>query len=82
MKAKEKKQLCQCGTFLVGKAAKDVKSMSKNQSRSVENGSYIICNQCNAKVDGLTIVYNCPGGSNKTHPHGYTLCYQCFDSRS
>ena len=76
-KEQEKKELCKCGKLLVCKPAKDIKYVKQD----TQSSSHISCDECDAKVDGLTVVFTCPVGRNHKHPKGYNLCYQCFVSK-
>ena len=80
-KERERKEMCICGAKLAGVAAQDAACEQSNENET-ESSSCVSCNHCDAKVEGLIVVFSCPNGKNDTHPNGYTMCYHCFKSRA
>eukprot|EP01084_Bolivina_argentea_P050346 92556_1 len=38
------------------------------------NSRGVVCNQCGESRKSSSIVYHCPNGKTRLHPHGYDLC--------
>eukprot|EP01084_Bolivina_argentea_P030770 56956_1 len=58
---------CKCGDLLIIKIAKDC------------YGCGVICSLCDGETNDDENIYHCPNKENSDHPHGFDLCFVCFD---